>query len=121
MHRAALPRTGLAALAITVVVFAAAGCTSDPTEQASSVESRSTVDASPASLASPLAIADGRSNTWTAPDGTVVSFVAVVPPTRLAHDRLAALGIDSELVIVPGEGHIIESLTAPQLWAALDR
>lgn len=40
--------------------------------------------------------------------------------SQQAHDRLAALDIDSELVIVPGEGHIIESLTPAQLWDALD-
>ncbi len=79
MPRASLPRTSLAALAIAVAGFAAAGCTSDSTEGAPSVAPPATEAASPAS---PLAIVDGRSNTWTTADGTVVSFVAVVPPTR---------------------------------------
>lgn len=39
--------------------------------------------------------------------------------SQRAHDRLAALGIDSDLQVIPGEGHIIESLTPAQLWDAL--
>jgi enterochelin esterase-like enzyme len=39
--------------------------------------------------------------------------------SRRAHDRLSALGIDSDLEVIAGEGHIIESLTPARLWDAL--
>ena len=58
-----------------------AGCTNDPPEDAPSVEPGSTED-DPATA--PLHVVDGRGNTWTAPDGTEVSFVVVLPPTRVA-------------------------------------
>ncbi len=265
MSRTSLARTGLTALTIAVAPLAAAGCNSDASQDSSSpVEPQPTED-DPVASARPLEIVDGRGNTWTAPDGTEVAFVAVLPPARVAgepgrvllafppggqdldlterlveedwraealargwivvspaapstglwytdetaallpdfldsiaatfppadgtfdlagvsngglsgfraalehperfrsmvlfpgspssdttdeqfaaldeiditlivggddaswlqgsqqaHDRLAALGIESELVIVPGEGHIIESLTPAQLWDALD-
>ena len=84
MHRASIPRAGLTALTIVIaasVTLAAVGCSGDASDDGSA-EPQSVNSA--AASAQPLEIVDGRGNTWTAPDGTEVAFVAVLPPARVA-------------------------------------